>query len=46
MTRLLSHVQQIALNERGLAALFGVDFVSMFYQQNDQEIAAILSNTA
>ncbi|KAF3979453.1 MAG: hypothetical protein HFP76_07105 [Methylococcales symbiont of Iophon sp. n. MRB-2018] len=27
-------------------SVFGVDFVSMFYQQNDQEIAVILPNTA
>ncbi|KAF3978745.1 MAG: hypothetical protein HFP77_00340 [Methylococcales symbiont of Iophon sp. n. MRB-2018] len=46
MTWILYLIQQITLNERGLVALFGVDFVSMFYQQNDQEIDVILPNTA
>ncbi|KAF3976863.1 MAG: hypothetical protein HFP77_09820 [Methylococcales symbiont of Iophon sp. n. MRB-2018] len=46
MKRILYPIQQITLNERGLVALFGVDFVSMFYQKNDQEIGVILPNTA
>ncbi|KAF3977195.1 MAG: hypothetical protein HFP77_08620 [Methylococcales symbiont of Iophon sp. n. MRB-2018] len=46
MKRLLYPIQQITLNKRGLVALFGVDFVSRFYQKNDQEIAVILPNTA
>ncbi|KAF3979402.1 MAG: hypothetical protein HFP76_07460 [Methylococcales symbiont of Iophon sp. n. MRB-2018] len=30
MKRILYPIQQITLNEKGLVALFGVDFVSMF----------------
>ncbi|KAF3977688.1 MAG: hypothetical protein HFP77_05680 [Methylococcales symbiont of Iophon sp. n. MRB-2018] len=45
MKRILYPIQQITLNEKGLVALFGVDFVSIFYQQNDQEIGIILPNT-